>query len=287
MFKQAPFSHNILRKYIAAVGTLFNDVQVARKDAEGDVQQVIDVTLTYARKEKILARYFGDPDIDKAAGSVLPRMSYELTDMVYDGIRKLGSTKRFEVRANTAGPGTYSAVWMPVPYDLKFKLYVAAKYQHDGNQIIEQIVPYFTPKFDMTIELVPELDIRVDVPVILDSVTCEDTYDGDYKVRRAITWTLELTAKAYLFGPVVNHPIIKFANVNLYDSTRFDDIGDAVGNSSPIDRVTVQPGQDANGDATTDITITIPFSEIEADEEWGYVVDIAGNLDPSEGTGGE
>lgn len=286
MLGHDPFSHNILRKYQAVFGTIFNDLKVVRRDANGAVQQTVDVPLSYARKEKILARLEGDPDLERNVALVLPRMSYEMTAMSYDGERKLRSTGRHVTYyANTAGQ--YGYLNNPVPYDLEFNVYVYAAYHHDGNQIVEQILPFFQPQFDVTIELIEGL-VTVDAPIYLrGSPEIDDTYDGEYSKRRSIVWTLPFTMKAYLYGPVKTHPLIKFANVTMYDATIHDDILDAVGNSAAVDRVTVQPGQLANGSATTNAALTVPYSQIEKNEQWGYVITIYGNLDEYDGTGGE
>jgi hypothetical protein len=287
MLGKAPFGHNILRKYQAAFGTLFNELQVERRDANGAVQQTITVPLTFARKEKVLARLEGDPDLDKGAALTMPRMSYEMTSMEYDNTRKLRSSRDHAVRySNTAGE--YKRIFNPVPYDLHFNVYVYAKYQHDGNYIVEQILPFFTPDFPLTIHLIPEFDINVDAPVVCTGMPrMEDTYDGSFKERRSLVWTIPFTMKAYLFGPERVYPIIKFANVSLYDATRHDNIQDAIGNTGAIDRVTVQPGQDANGNPTSNVAVTIPYSQIEKDEVWEYATNIYGSLVPGDIGGNE
>jgi hypothetical protein len=281
------FTYSTIRKYQAAFGSVFNQLQVQRSDANGVVQQVLRVPLMYARKEKTLARLLADPNADKPEALVMPIVSYEMVTMRYDAERKLNSARPYVVQSNTAA-GIQKRILNPVPYELVFNVYVVTKYQHDAFQILEQIMPFFTPQLDLAIELVPELGITVDAPIVIaGEPTCDDSFDGDYKNRRSMIWTIPFTMKAQIFGPIRQIPVIKFANVNLYDSTLFDNIGDAVGNSSPIDRVTAQPGLDANGHGTTNLAITIPFQQIEAQDDWEYITYIYGTLNPLDGTGGE
>lgn len=280
MLGREPYKHNQLRKYGMAFGSLFNEIYITREDTVGDRQQVLKVPLSYARKEKILARVTGDPDIDKKAASTIPRMSFEITDLVYNGDNKLGSTRRWTVKSPDDGTSLYRETLNPVPYDIKFNLYIFTKNQEDGNQIVEQILPYFTPFFPMSIEILPEMGVVIDVPVTLDGNHCEDLYDGDYKQRRAVVWTLQFTMTTQIFGPVRRHPLIKFANVSFYDATLHEDIDEAVGNTPAIDRVTVQPGQDANGNATDQLALTVSYQDIEADENWDYIVTVYGDLSP-------
>jgi hypothetical protein len=276
-----PFFHNILRKYDSAFGTLFNEVQVERRDLDGNVVQLLDIPLKWAQKEPTLARVYGDPGIDKGGHGAGPLITYERVTMTYDGERALRPSQKHVVEyADEAG--YYRHVLNPVPWDLHYNVYVYSRLRKDANQIIEQILPFFKPKFDMTIHLIEDMGVTVDVPVVVGQPTVEDNYDAGYQHLRAVVWTIPFVLKAYLFGPIVRHPVIKFADVRLYNATLHDDILDAVGNTAAIDRVTVQPGQDANGAATSNLEITVPYSDIEEAEEWDYVYRVYGSLVPGD-----
>jgi hypothetical protein len=144
------------------------------------------------------------------------------------------------------------------------------KYAEDGTKIIEQILPFFKPEFTVTANLVDGMDALVDIPIVLNSINVEDTYEGSYEDRRAIIWTLNFTLKGYYYGPVSQRKIIKFANTNVYSTMTAED---------PISRITVQPGLTANGQPTTDINQTVAYSAINIDDDWAYIVQI---VDPNE-----
>ena len=299
MFGNQPFGFQLLRKYVASFGTLFSQIQIVREEPalsgkvfpitvadEGKIDQFIRVPLEYSAKDKLLARIAADPGIDRPDAQLLPRIAFQMTSMGYASDRKLRSRQRYAVTENITTE-IYKEVLDPVPYDLNFTVLIATKYQMEGNQIIEQILPYFTPSFPLKLEIIPEMNIITNSDVFLKSVTCSDSYDGKYEERRAIVWTLEFTMQALLFGPIRQHPIIKFANTNMYDSTRFANIGDAVGNSTPVDRVTVQPGITANGLPTKNVALSIDFHLIHANSNWGYIVNDYGTIGVGEGRGGE
>lgn len=279
MLSRLPFKHLILRKYQLVFGSMFNQLWVTREDASGNLVKQIKVPLMYAPKEKVLARVTGDPTANRSYGSLLPRMSFEMTSVTYAAERALRSTRKSAAWVRANDPDNLDSMLNPVPYDIKFTLWVFSKYQEDGNQIVEQILPFFTPHFTATVNLIEE--INVDCQVRLDSVSVQDVYSGSFLERQAVMWTLEFTLIGYLFGPVTQHPIIKFANASLYATDGLT-IDQMVGNSAPIDRVTVQPGQDANGNATTNVDITVDYHAVEANSDWDYAVTIYGSLVPGD-----
>lgn len=269
------FYFSTIRKYVILFGTLFNDIHVTRTDASGNTVSLLKVPLSYAPKEKMMTRFDNDPGIDREAATILPRMSFEMQTLNYDSSRKLNTLGKVTVKDTTANKLKYQ--YNPVPYNFDFTLYVYVKNAEDGTKIIEQILPFFTPEWTSTVSLIPELGINMDIPVILNSITTEDTYDGDFKTRRALIWTLNFTLKGYIYGPIRKNAVIKFANTTFYiPDPSITNLRNAVGNSSPNDRVTVAPGLDANGDPTSNASISISRDLIEADDDFGYITDVAG-----------
>jgi len=269
------FYFSTIRKYVILFGKLFNDIHVTRTDASGNTGSLLKVPLSYAPKEKMMTRFDNDPGIDREAAVILPRMSFEMQTLSYDASRKLNTLGKVTVKDTTANKLKYQ--YNPVPYNFDFTLYVYVKNAEDGTKIIEQILPFFTPEWTSTVSLIPELGINMDIPIILNSVTTEDTYDGDFKTRRALIWTLNFTLKGYIYGPIRRNAVIKFANTTFYiPDPSIINLRNAVGNSSPSDRVTVAPGLDANGDPTSNASISISRDLIEADDDFGYITDIAG-----------
>jgi hypothetical protein len=204
------FGHDSIRKYVVLFGTLFNDVWINRS-AQGEKIDSIKVPLTYAAKDKMLARVLGDPELDKKVAIQLPRMSFELENISYDASRKFSKVTTVG-RTSDSAAHTYS----PTPYNLDFNLYIFVKNSEDGTKIVEQILPYFTPYFSIAARMVPGMESTVDVPVVLNSVTKEDTYDGDYRQRRAIIWTLNFTVRGFVFGPVIDRQRIQTAITNIF-----------------------------------------------------------------------
>lgn len=208
------FQHDSIRKYVAMFGTLFNDIYINQSEkSTGDKVATVKVPLSYAEKDKMLARVMGDPSLDRKVAIILPRMSFELVDMQYDGSRKFS---KIGVTGRNSSSGAHA--YNPTPYNFNFRLNVFVKNSEDGTKIVEQILPYFTPDWTVTANLVPGLDSKVDVPIVLNSVSKEDTYEGDYKTRRAIIWTLDFTVKGYIFGPVVDRNRITKAITHIFSN---------------------------------------------------------------------
>lgn len=201
-------------------------------------------------------------------------MSFEMTKMVYDGSRKLPTINRL-ARKDPDDMNKMKYQYNPVPYDLQFKLYIYAKNAEDGTKIVEQILPFFTPDWTTTVNLIPEMGIKMDIPVILNDINIDDIYEDNFKKRDSLIWTIDFTLKGYIYGPVKTTKIIKFANTTFYIPNVPDgQLRTAVGNTDPIDRVTVKPGLTANGTPTSNNDLTIPYTEIEADDDFGYITDI-------------
>lgn len=278
MFDLEPFGFDLLRKYGAAFGACFNQVQLPRYDANNNLTELIDVPFTYATKEKVLARVVGDPNIDRPTAVVLPRMSYVLQSMTYDPARKLNSVERIAVSSNTGSEVVYDFQFTPVPFNLHYTVWLYSKNMEDANRIMEQVLPWFEPEFTLRLNLIPEMLVTINTPVVLDSVSLDDVWEGNLKDRRMLSWRMDFTMKAFFYQPIHDQPIIKFANVNFYIPST-NTIAEGVGNTKPIDRVTVQPGLDANGNPTTNLAVTIPYQQINANDNWAYIVTIYGDLD--------
>jgi hypothetical protein len=259
------FYHESLKRYVAVFGTIFNDIQISRKDNSSNTVQTLSVPINYGPIQKFLARLVQDPNLT-APAITLPRMSFEITDMRYDGSRKLTNMTR-NYNASATDPNQFTTMFTPAPYNLEFELNLMTKYIEDGNQIVEQILPYFKPEFTPTVRIVDDLPIDLDIPIILNSVKHVDTYDeGNFENRRALIWTFNFTMKAYFFGPSTPKKIIKFAQSNMYYDTN--------SNTNISEVIVVQPGLDANGNPTTSLDNTIPYSDINFNDNWDYIVKI-------------
>ena len=214
------FYNEILRRTVISFGTLFNNISIKHTDSSDQVVSVIKVPLSYGPTQKFLARLNQSPDLNKPTSLTLPRMSFEFTGLTYDPSRKVTTTQTFIVKDPTDGSETKKA-YMPVPYNMQFELSIMTKLNDDALQIVEQILPYFQPSYNLTVELVEEIKEKRDIPIILENVTMQDDYEGDFSTRRVLLYTLRFTAKTYLFGPVgsATRDIIKSAKVSYITGT--------------------------------------------------------------------
>jgi len=259
MFGQS-FYHRTIRKYVTYFGTLFNDIHITREDRTGNSVQTLKIPITYGPKQKALARLDADPNLNRPASMILPFMAFEMTSLQYDAARKLATINRGHLKK--FDDNRFEYVYNPVPYNINFSLYVMVKNAEDGTKILEQILPFFSPDWTATLNLIPELDIKMDTPVVIKSVTSEDSYEGGFEERRVLTWTLDFTIMGYLFGPIKKNNIIKLARVNFFDKD----------SQNLLEKVIVYPGLTANGTPTSDPGNTIDRSLINVDDDWGYIV---------------
>jgi hypothetical protein len=194
------YYHQIIRKTIISFGTIFNQISIKHKDGDGDIYDELRVPLAYGPTQKFLARIDQQGDLNKPVQITLPRMSFEMTSIQYDSSRKVGVTQTFKASDGT----NLKKVFMPVPYNIGFELNILCKLNDDALQIVEQILPYFQPSFNLSVDLVESIGEKRDIPLTLDNISFQDDYEGDFSTRRALIYTLNFTAKTYLFGPVAD-----------------------------------------------------------------------------------
>lgn len=194
------YYHQIIRKTIVSFGTIFNDISIKHKDGDGDVYSEMKVPLAYGPTQKFLARVDQQADLNKPVQITLPRMSFEMTSIQYDPTRKAGVTQTFKASDGS----NLKKVYMPVPYNIGFELNILSKLNDDALQIVEQILPYFQPSFNLTVDLIEAIGEKRDIPLTLDNISFQDDYEGDFSTRRALIYTLNFSAKTYLFGPVAD-----------------------------------------------------------------------------------
>jgi len=195
------FYNEILRKTIISFGSLFNGMKIKHTDSNDNVVSIIDVPLAYGPTQKFLARLEQSPDLNKQTQITLPRMSFEFTGLTYDSSRKLTTTQTFVAKDPNSGTET-KKVYMPVPYNMQFELSIMSKLNDDVLQIVEQILPYFQPSYNISVDLVSSINEKRDIPVVLENITMQDDYEGNFTTRRVLIYTLRFSAKTYLFGPV-------------------------------------------------------------------------------------
>ena len=217
------FYWGTIRKSIVAFGNMFNNITIDRKDAAGTSIQTFKVPLAYAPKQKFLARIQQIPDLDNQTTQVsLPRMSFEMTGLTYDFNRKISPIQ--QNRNVNSGTAALNTQYAPTPYNIGVNLYLYAKNQDDGLQVIEQILPYFNPDYNLTFKAIPALNIKNDLPILLDNISFQDEYEGDFTTRRSIIWTLEFTMKLNFYGPVSRQGIITKVTANTYNNLELTEL---------------------------------------------------------------
>ena len=213
------FYNKNIRNVVILFGTVFNDIIVRRVNSSNVTQEEFRVPIAYGPAEKFLVRLREATDISKGkVGLTLPRMSFEFTSINYDPARKLVTTKQFK-KIHGSDSSKLITVYNPVPYNFDFTLSVMIKNSDDGTQILEQILPYFTPEYQVTMNEMSIMGIKRDIPIIFTGLSTEDTYEGDFLTRRALIHTLTFTVKAFLYGPTKDVSVIKEVDVNKYNTT--------------------------------------------------------------------
>ena len=272
--------HEIFRKTIVAFGTLFNNIELRRQD------EVMKVPLAYGPKDKFLARLDQVPDpTNKRVQITLPRIGFEITGVNYDSARKVSPTQKIKVASTST---KNKNVFMPVPYNIGFELAIISKNQEDGLQILEQILPVFQPHYNLAVKLLPEMSEIRDIPIVLNNIDYEDSYEGDFATRRAIIYTLTFTAKTYLYGPVTEPKVIKKANVEYYTNTdvnkaprevRYQATPTSLQDRDGVVVTTLTSATDANDNliAVADASGITKFDSIYIDSELIRVQKISGN----------
>lgn len=238
MLSNSIFYHQITRKLIVAFGSLFSNIKVARQ-AQGETIQTIQIPISYAPKEKWIVRIEQDPNLDSHTYTTLPRMSFEITSMGYDSQRK--SNRMGYVTCGT-GEDHLTKVYAPVPYNFDISLYILTKTQEDALQIVEQILPYFTPEYTMSLKPIDGTDFVMDVPIISNGISIQDDYDGDFSQRRFVTYTLNFTLKAYMYGPInngkiINHTFVDVDNMNGFNIFMHESVGDSSTGNIVVDSI--------------------------------------------------
>ena len=264
------FYHEIIRKTIVGFGTLFNNVYIRHLNKDNSVADETKVGLSYGPSQKFLAKIQQQAELSKSVAITLPRMSFEMIGIQYDPTRKTGITQTF--KACDDG-GNVKKVYMPVPYNITFELNIFSKLNDDALQIIEQILPFFQPSFNLTIDLVDSIGEKRDVPIVLDSIDFQDDYEGDFSTRRALIYTLRFTAKTYLFGPVADSTdgLIRKVQVDMHSGTDTQTAKREV-------RYTVTPKalEDKNNDGlinSIDDALLEPGDDFGFNEQWDFFQD--------------
>ena len=285
------YYHETIRKYVAVFGTLFNDINIQRRNSAGVITEQIKVPIAYEARDKLILRTRAGV-ADGSVAATLPRMGFVMNGITYDGTRKLNTVGQV-FAANTASSSNLLKQYNPVPYNFDFVLTAMVDNAEDGAQIFEQIVPFFTPEFTVSVTLIADMNIKPDIAIVLNSTSTEDSYEGELTVRREIIWGFNFVMKGYIYPDIKSGTVTKEVIVNLRtpadeaevpeyiileDSTDFTtnyllldaDAGSptATGNMKFITE-TSSTGTGAAG-IKTRLTVTPGPGDVTANDDFGY-----------------
>ena len=277
------FYHNLIRKYTTAFGNMFNDIIVRRFDANNNTLQTMQIPISYGSKAKFLQLILRNPVQEKVAIQ-LPRMAFQITGINYDPERKINPTHK---NSTPAVNYVLKTQFVPIAYKIDYELAIMVNSTDDGAQILEQIIPYFTPSFSNEILLVPELNLKNDIKTTMTGISITDDSEGSADESRTIIWTLSFSMDVWFFGPVTNQGVIKRVQVDIIPVPNEEGWNTSLYGRG--DRVVITPGLTANGVATSNASLTVPYSEIQPDDPYGFITQIYNftdgkKYDPKSGT---
>ena len=253
------FYNQAVRKTVISFGTLFNNIEL-KKTVNGQVLETEKVPLAYGPKQKFLYRLQGNPTDGRKVAITLPRIYFEMTGIDYDAARKTPATQKYKTVINDNG-NEVRTQYVPVPYNISFEVGILCKSQDDGLQILEQILPFFQPSFSMSLKFIPDMNEVRDVAVVLNSVDFEDDWEDDFSTRRSITYTMQFTAKSYIYGPYTKADVIRKSRI-------IETIGDTAVNKRHVElsytpKAKTDINQDGQVTAADDALVT-------ADDDFGF-----------------
>ena len=242
MFRNRQFYHEHIKRAIVAFGMIFNNININRVDGSNVTQQVIRVPLAYSTKQKFISRIAQIPDTESRGevALVLPRMGFEIQQFEYDPARKISPIQKNKAIVSGDSTTAVSRSYVSTPYNMSLSLYIFAKNQEDGLQVVEQILPFFNPDFNVTVNELPELGIKRDIKITLDSIDYDDSYEGTFADRQSIIWTLNFTMRLNFYGYVSDQGIIREAIANAYAETNLENIANSKTYSKITASITTQ-----------------------------------------------
>lgn len=254
------FYNEAIRKTVIAFGTLFNNIEIRKFDpSTGDVIESEKVPLAYGPKNKFLVQ-LEENTANKKVTITLPRMYFEMTGLEYDSSRKTSPINKIKAVINDNGQELRTQ-YVPVPYDMIFDVGILAKSQDDGLQILEQILPYFQPSLNVSVNFIPDMDETRDISCVLNSIDYVDDWTDDFMQRRSITWSLRFTVKSYIYGPYNKADVIRKARI-------IETVGDLNVNKRNAElSYTPKALTDKNNDGVIN---TVDDALVTADDDFGF-----------------
>lgn len=183
------FYNRTIRSYIVAFASIFDDLRATNKSGE-----ITPVPLHFAGRDKFNVLLEENASADTTDyETTLPRIAFEISALNYAPERHLNPVAFINNKQKTA------TMRNRVPYDFSFAVYIATKDLESSFEIAEQILPFFTPEFTLTVNEVFGEDLEVNLPVVLNSSSFNNEYEGSFDEKKRVEWTLQFTLKGYLY----------------------------------------------------------------------------------------
>lgn len=251
------YRHDLLKRYIAIFGALFNGITIERYDSQEEVWHTVKVPVSYGPREKLLEsarKEFGDPK--QAIATTGPRIAFEEGPIYFDNARVMNKFQKVPY-------ADHSFSYTATPWNIEFSVYIAAKNKTDANRIVEQILPHFSPHITLQMKpLSDHQDHKKDIQIWLQGASQEDVYEGEPSSRQLVMWTLNFVLKGFLYGPVFTGGIIKRVEVNMRPT-----------NETTMETIIVRPGMTSGGQPTTDPLLSIDSMLIDEEDNWDFIIE--------------
>ncbi len=219
------FYHNVIRKYIVAFGSLFNDVHVIRSDSAGNIVKDIKVPITFASKDRTryeLNSVHSNASGQYQIGSILPRLSYVLSNNIeFDNMRPLNPLHKRKGQIDST-TFTETDIMVGRPFNFSFQLSIWTKYIDDMFQIVEQILCFFQPDYHVTVKEIPELNIESSIPIVYQGCSPNFETEFDDNSWRVIRFDIDFTLKGWIYPPIKDSSIINNIRMNFYSDLDSD-----------------------------------------------------------------
>lgn len=270
------FDHATSRKYVIMFGNLFNDIYINRYNPNGSTFQQIQVPIRYGPKQKWYALLHRHPSDSPMIAAQVPRIGFEITNITRDRDRKINPVHKIISVVDSDDKNKVYSQFSPIPYKVNFELWVMAKNVNDMFQITEQIIPFFNPDMSQTLNLIPQLDYKYDIRINMDDgINIQDIYDGEFKERRILVHTFSFEIDAWYFGPVTKNGVIKRVQADLHVLPGQGTVtATEIYNSGRDVRIVVKPGLTTSGTPTNTADNSIPYQQIDADDDYGFITEI-------------